>query len=316
VSLILDGTNGVSDIDGTASTPAIRGTDANTGIFFPAADTIAFAEGGTESMRLDSSGNVGIGTSSPSERLTINGSIQATGRFVPTNGATILGYIGNDNTISGGTGTNLGIRSDTVINFATGGATERMRIDSSGNLLVGTTSSTFNDAGMRIQPTGSGGSMQVNISNTGGGLALGLNTTANTNVLQFYRSNTSVGSVSVTTNSTSYNSGLSDYRLKENIENYTGGLNTIKALRPVVFNWKESKQQDIGFIAHEIQTVIPTVITGEKDAVDNEGNPKYQTIFPAPSQMIANLVAAIQELNAKVEAQAAEIAALKNQPTE
>lgn len=58
MSLILDGTNGVSDIDGSAATPAIRGTDANTGIFFPAADTIAFSEGGVESMRLNSSGTL------------------------------------------------------------------------------------------------------------------------------------------------------------------------------------------------------------------------------------------------------------------
>jgi hypothetical protein len=58
MSLILSGTDGLSDIDGSAATPAIRGTDANTGIFFPAADTIAFAEGGVESMRLDSSANL------------------------------------------------------------------------------------------------------------------------------------------------------------------------------------------------------------------------------------------------------------------
>jgi hypothetical protein len=58
MSLILDGTNGVSDIDGTAATPAIRGTDTNTGIFFPAADTIAFAEGGVEQMRLNSAGDL------------------------------------------------------------------------------------------------------------------------------------------------------------------------------------------------------------------------------------------------------------------
>jgi hypothetical protein len=58
MSLILDGTNGLSDVDGSAATPAIRGTDTNTGIFFPAADTIAFSEGGTEVMRIDSSGRV------------------------------------------------------------------------------------------------------------------------------------------------------------------------------------------------------------------------------------------------------------------
>jgi hypothetical protein len=61
MSLILSGTDGLSDVDGSAATPAIRGTDANTGIFFPAADTIGFAEGGAEVMRIDSSGNVGIG---------------------------------------------------------------------------------------------------------------------------------------------------------------------------------------------------------------------------------------------------------------
>jgi hypothetical protein len=58
MTLILSGTNGVSDIAGSAATPAIRGTDANTGIFFPAADTIAFSEGGVEAMRLDSSANL------------------------------------------------------------------------------------------------------------------------------------------------------------------------------------------------------------------------------------------------------------------
>jgi hypothetical protein len=58
MTLILSGTDGLSDVDGSAATPAIRGTDANTGIFFPAADTIAFSEGGVEAMRLDSSGNL------------------------------------------------------------------------------------------------------------------------------------------------------------------------------------------------------------------------------------------------------------------
>jgi hypothetical protein len=65
MSLILDGTNGLSDVDGSASTPAIRGTDTNTGIFFPAADTIAFAEGGVEVMRISSAGCVGIGNTNP-----------------------------------------------------------------------------------------------------------------------------------------------------------------------------------------------------------------------------------------------------------
>jgi hypothetical protein len=77
MSLILNGTDGLSDVDGTAGTPAIRGTDANTGIFFPAADTIAFSEGGTEAMRIDSSGNVGIGTTSPSVKMEIRSAVNS-----------------------------------------------------------------------------------------------------------------------------------------------------------------------------------------------------------------------------------------------
>jgi hypothetical protein len=73
MTLILSGTDGLSDVDGTAATPALRGTDANTGIFFPAADTIAFAEGGAEVARFDSSGNLGIGTSSPQSLLDVTG---------------------------------------------------------------------------------------------------------------------------------------------------------------------------------------------------------------------------------------------------
>lgn len=72
MSLILSGTDGLSDVDGSAATPSIRGTDANTGIFFPAADTIAFSEGGAEVARFNSSGNlqtigtIGVGNATPS----------------------------------------------------------------------------------------------------------------------------------------------------------------------------------------------------------------------------------------------------------
>lgn len=69
--IVINGSTGISGTDGSASTPAIQGSDTNTGMFFPAADTIAFAEGGTEVMRIDSSGSVGIGTSTPIRRLTL-----------------------------------------------------------------------------------------------------------------------------------------------------------------------------------------------------------------------------------------------------
>lgn len=88
MTLILSGTNGLSDIDGSAATPAIRGTDANTGIFF-GTDIIGFSEGGVEAMRIDSDGDVGIGTSSPANRLQVSKAGAEIARFTNTqsNGA-------------------------------------------------------------------------------------------------------------------------------------------------------------------------------------------------------------------------------------
>ena len=80
MSLILSGTDGLSDVDGTAATPAIRGTDANTGIFFPAADTIAFSEGGAEVIRIDASGRLLIGnTASVADAQGFTPSVQVSG---------------------------------------------------------------------------------------------------------------------------------------------------------------------------------------------------------------------------------------------
>ena len=134
MSLILSGTSGLSDVDGSAATPAIRGANASTGIFFPAADTIGFAEGGVEAMRLNSSGNLGIGTSSPTAALDIDKAEGLMMRVKRTgvNGEFQLYQASNviylDSSAASG---NLA--------FATVG-TERMRLDASGNLGIGTSS--------------------------------------------------------------------------------------------------------------------------------------------------------------------------------
>jgi hypothetical protein len=132
MSLVLSGTDGLSDVDGSAATPAIRGTDANTGIFFPAADTIAFAEGGAEIARFDSSGRQIIGgTTSYGGRVTLIPAANPTTASDATNQIAIGeasansaykllvgyiniggGYAGSIQAIAGGAGTNLLLNAD------------------------------------------------------------------------------------------------------------------------------------------------------------------------------------------------------------
>ena len=91
----------------------------------------------------------------------------------------------------------------------------------------------------------------------------------------------------------------------------TGALAAVSQLKPCTYSWKADGSAGQGFIAHELQAVVPDCVHGEKDAVDAEGNPVYQGIDT--SFLVATLTAAIQELKAIVDAQAVEIAALKGQ---
>jgi hypothetical protein len=137
MSLILSGTDGLSDVDGSAATPAIRGTDANTGIFFPAADTIAFSEGGVESMRIDANGNVAIGVTS------VGGN--STNRVVLAQGSDSANLVvtrtGNESGALYAFAGSIFAGSNTNHPFVfTTNTTERMRIDTSGNVGIGTIS--------------------------------------------------------------------------------------------------------------------------------------------------------------------------------
>lgn len=126
--ITISGSTGIAGVDGSASTPAVQGTDTNTGIAFPAADTVAVATGGSERMRVDSSGNVGIGTNSPSKKLDIFNSGTTTTDLVVRNGTvSSLSFVDSG---AGYTGTS----TNHPFLFTTNG-TERMRLDTSGNLL-------------------------------------------------------------------------------------------------------------------------------------------------------------------------------------
>jgi hypothetical protein len=156
MSLILSGTDGLSDVDGSAATPAIRGTDANTGIFFPAADTIAFAEGGVESMRIDSAGNVGIGTTAPAAKLHVEGGSEnaiigsSTRKLyfrADGNGVSVL-----DAAVQSGNGLYVNSVNSYVATYT--GSTERLRIASAGQLGIG--GANYGTAGQVLTSGGSG----------------------------------------------------------------------------------------------------------------------------------------------------------------
>jgi hypothetical protein len=125
-------------------------------------------------------------------------------------------------------------------------------------------------------------------------------TAGSAGMIEFYRNSVAVGAIQCTSSGTSYNES-SDYRLKENQVPISNGLTRLNQLKPYRFNFKADKDTIVdGFFAHEVQLIVPQAVTGEKDAVDDEGNAKMQGIDH--SKLVPLLVSAIQELSAKVEA--------------
>ena len=195
--------------------------------------------------------------------------------------------------------------------------TQAMTLDASGNLLVGTTSAidklTVNGgASLNNQGpiTGFASALTMNCSgNSYYGIMVKNLSASNSQAMSFINSsNAAVGSIVVTNTSTAYNTS-SDYRLKENIAPMTGALAKVAALKPVTYTWKADGSAGEGFIAHELAEVCPQAVTGEKDAVDAEGKPRYQGIDV--SFLVGTLTAAIQELKAELDTVKAELAAVK-----
>lgn len=289
MTVTINGTTGIAGTNGSAGTPAVQGEDTNTGVFFPAADTVAVSTGGTERVRVTSAGSVGINTTTPN--LTGFGGITATLNLpAATNGGYEIGKAGNLVAVFGvEAGTNdvrFGTTSSAALALWTN-STERARIESNGNLLVATTSWAVGQNAVRINGSGAGQ----------GRIDITRSTTSAVDQIYFANPNGVVGSISTNGTSTSYNTS-SDYRLKENVAPMQNALATIAQLNPVTYTWKADGSAGQGFIAHELQAVVPDCVTGEKDAVDEDGNPLYQGVDT--SFLVATLVKAIQELTARV----------------
>jgi hypothetical protein len=305
---------------GSANTPTaaqIAGIDSGSSNGQLALYTTASGTS-TERMRINSSGNVGIGETSPTNTLDVKAALgrikltSSTGTnnalflFNNTGGNAYVGLDSSAGSLTAAYALNLYHEGAYPITFSTN-STERCRITSDGYLLVGTTSTSLTSVGAFISNVGT----IFSASATAEYSIFNKLTSTTGKQIEFRSANTNVGNITSTSTATQFNTSSSDYRLKDEVSEFTGGLERIKALRPVSFRWKAQDVHDIGFIAHEMQAIVPECVTGEKDAVDSDGNPEYQSIFPAPAQMIATLVSAIQEQQALITQLQADVAALK-----
>lgn len=276
--------------------------------------------GTAERMRIDSSGRVGIGTSNIYGDLHLQGG-EKNVIFTSTAadgvaGATIArlisqarGYNNNGSemaSIDFVTNSSAWFKGDIVFktNNTDGtdpavNAAERMRITSGGEVYVGLTNGNLGtDNGWILNPSGGGGTT-ANFSGTNEIFTFNQRDGAGTTKIDFRNGNVGRGNITWTTSGTAFNTS-SDYRLKENVVEMTGALDRVDALKPSRFNFIADPEKTVdGFLAHEVQDIVPEAVTGEKDAVDEEGNPIYQGIDQ--SKIVPLLVGAIQELRAEIE---------------
>jgi hypothetical protein len=260
-----------------------------------------------ERMILSNTGNLAVGTSTLRSRITASGGISAmVGSGSDTADTARALWVTADNTTYNGFAFQLSASNNMWVMMGNGSNAwnKPLYLDYNGTMLLGNgTSATPSSGGVAIIPNNGGaGNSQVNIGHiSGSGTGSGY--------LAFYYGSSPIGSISQSgTTAVAYNTS-SDYRLKTNVAPMSGALTRIANLKPVTYNWIADNLPGEGFIAHELAEVCPQAVTGEKDAVDTNGNPIYQGIDT--SFLVGLLTAGIQEQQAIIDEQRTTIANLQ-----
>jgi len=243
------------------------------------------------------SGNLGVGTTSPDALLELYKAGTSELMIGSDNAGTALLslYEGTSSTKEGFL--KYDGANNNVVLGTSGAANAVVVARDTGNVLLGTASSY--GVGTTFAPSGSNGTLAVFNQNYGNGFTSH----------QFRYNGSAVGSIIINTSSTAYNTS-SDYRLKESITDITGATDRLKQLNPVRFNFIVDPDTTVdGFLAHEVQAVVPEAVTGTHNEVDDDGNAVMQGIDQ--SKLVPLLVATIQEQQAAIEALTARVTALE-----
>jgi hypothetical protein len=293
------------------------GSDAEIGVIFNEgsidADFRVESNNNTHAIFVDGGNDVvGIGTSSPS---SFNGGANnlVVGTGSGSEGITIFAANDSNSAIffADGDSTTTGqinyLHASNAFSFHTNGGNERMRIHSDGTISVGSSNSTGGDQ-MKIHNVGSGFILNLaNDSQSNGCLITAQSGTGTVIHHQINNSNGLVGKIESSGSSTTYATS-SDYRLKENVSYNFDATTRLKQLKPARFNFIADETNTLvdGFLAHEVSSVVPEAITGEKDAtekyIDDNGDEQTRIVPQGidQSKLVPLLVKTIQELESRI----------------